>query len=69
LTSHTVGEIELEGKVLVVRRIKTTYHLAGAAAEDRETVERVLGFHADKCPVALSIKAAIEVTTALEYVD
>ena len=64
----TVGEIELDGKVLVVRRIHTTYHLAGATAEDHETIERVLGFHADYCPVARSIRDAIEVTTALEYV-
>jgi uncharacterized OsmC-like protein len=63
-----MGEVELDGKVLVIRRIKTTYHLAGAAPEDHETIERVLGFHADHCPVARSIKGAIEVTTALEYV-
>jgi uncharacterized OsmC-like protein len=55
--------------VLVVRRIRTTYHLAGADATDHETIERVLGFHAEYCPVARSIRDSIEVTTALEYVD
>lgn len=59
----------MEGKVLVVKRIHVTYHLAGAAEEDHETVERVLGFHADKCPVARSIRAAIDITTELEYVS
>lgn len=64
-----MGEIELDGKVLIVRRIHTTYHLAGVAPDDRETAERVLGFHAEKCPVARSIEKAIDITTELEYVD
>ena len=63
-----MGEIEKEGKVLVVRRIRTTYHLEAGPDADRDTIERVLGFHADYCPVARSIRGAIEVTTDLEYV-
>ena len=63
-----MGEIEKDGKVLVVKRIKTTYHLAGTSPDDHETIERVLGFHADYCPVARSIEGSIEVTTALDYV-
>ncbi len=54
--------------MLVIKRIATTYHLAVGPDADRETIERVLGFHADYCPVARSIRDAIEVTTALEYV-
>ncbi|MDH3425880.1 MAG: OsmC family protein [Acidimicrobiia bacterium] len=68
LTSTTVGEVELEGKVLVVKRIHVTYHLAGAKHEDLETIERVHGFHADKCPVARSIRDAIDITTEFELV-
>jgi uncharacterized OsmC-like protein len=52
----------------VIKRINTTYHLEAGPEADRETIERVLGFHADFCPVARSVKGAIEVTTAIEYV-
>ena len=55
--------------MLVVKRIHVTYHLqADPSDEEREKIERVLGFHADYCPVARSIKDSIEVTTSLEYV-
>lgn len=60
--------MEKEGNVLVVRRIHVTYRLK-AAPDQREAAERVLGFHADACPMYRSIKAAIDVTTSLEFVD
>ncbi len=63
-----MGEVEKDGKVLVVKRIHVTYELAGIADEDRETVERVLAFHADYCPVARSIRDSIDITTELAYV-
>lgn len=69
LVAEGVGEIEKEEGVLVIRRIHVTYRLAGVEEEDRQTVERVLGFHQDRCPVARSIRGAIEVTTELEYAD
>jgi uncharacterized OsmC-like protein len=61
-----VGEVETEGKVLVIKRIKQIFYLA-AAEEDRATVERVLGFYADSCPVARSIKNSIEISSELEF--
>lgn len=57
-----------EGKVLVIRRIYVTYHLK-LAGEKRETATRVHGFHADFCPVALSIRDCIEIHTSLEMED
>ena len=64
-----MGEIEKDGKVLVVKRIHVTYQLqADPDDEQRAKIERVLGFHADYCPVARSIRDSIEVTTSLEYV-
>lgn len=54
--------------MLVVKRIHTAYRLTGVADEDHETVQRVHGFHADRCPVARSIRDAIGVTTELDYV-
>ena len=61
-----MGEVEVEGKVLVIKRIKQTFHLT-ADEGDRETVERVLGFYADNCPVARSVKGSIEVSSELEF--
>ena len=62
------GEIELEGKVLVIKRIHAHYRLKAQETVDKDAVERVHGFHADKCPVARSIRGAIEVTTSYEFV-
>ncbi len=58
------GEVELEGKVLVLRRIHVKLELR-AAPEHRATAERVHGFFADKCPLYRSLKAAIAITTEL----
>jgi uncharacterized OsmC-like protein len=65
LRADTVGEIEREGKVLVIKRIKQTFHLT-ADEGDRETIERVLGVYADSCPVARSVKGSIELTSELD---
>jgi uncharacterized OsmC-like protein len=48
--------------VLVIRRIHVTYRLK-AGEEQRETVERVHGMHADRCPVYKTLKSAIDITT------
>ena len=56
------GEIELEEKVLVIRRIHVKFELRADAAQ-RETVERVHGFYANSCPVYRSLRAAIAITS------
>jgi uncharacterized OsmC-like protein len=66
LYADTVGEVETEGKVLVVKRIRQLFHLT-AKGEDRAKIERVLGFYADSCPVARSIKNSIEISSELEF--
>ncbi len=65
--AEVTGEIELDGTVLVIRRIHAHYRLR-AAESQREVIERVHGVHADHCPVARSIKGAIEVGTSYELV-
>lgn len=65
MTSEARGEIEKDGKVLIVKRIFVTYHLK-AAAEHRATIERVHGFHANFCPVARTIGNCVEITTSVE---
>ena len=62
---HARGEVELEGKVLVIKRIHVTYTGLQVGEEDAEKVERVLAVHADGCPVARSVKGAIDITTRL----
>ena len=57
--------MELDGKVLVVKRIAVTYSGLDPAPEDAEKVQRVLAVHADSCPVARSLKGSIEITTQL----
>ena len=62
---HARGEVELEGKVLVIKRIHVTYTGLQVDEQAAEKVERVLAVHADGCPVARSVKGAIEITTKL----
>lgn len=62
--SEAVGEVELENNVLVIRRIHVRLILK-TDESNRETASRVHGFFADKCPIYLSLKAAIHITTEL----
>lgn len=68
LIGQVTGEIEKDGSVLVVKRIHVNYQLSGVDPDQHETVERTLGFHADKCPVARSISPQVAITTSVEYV-
>jgi uncharacterized OsmC-like protein len=67
LVSEAVGEIELDGNILVIRRISVHYKLR-APESAREIIERVHDMHAERCPVARSIRAAIEIRTSFELV-
>lgn len=58
--------MELEGKVLVVKRIHVRLRLR-APADSREAAERVHGIFADGCPIYRSLRAAIGITTELEF--
>jgi organic hydroperoxide reductase OsmC/OhrA len=61
---HARGEIELDDKVLVIKRIHVDYSGVDIPADKRETAERALATHQQACPVARSIEGAIEVSTA-----
>ncbi len=63
-----MGEIELDGKVLVIKRIHVTYTLRGAGEEDQEKIDRAHARHAEFCPVARSIRDSIDITTELTLV-
>ncbi len=49
----------------MIKRIHVTFHVR-APADARETIERVHGFYAQKCPVYRSIHKAIDVTSSFE---
>jgi len=64
--SEAVGEVELEGHVLVIRRIHVSLRLR-AEEQHRETALKVHGFFAENCPVYLSLYKAITITTELLF--
>ena len=53
------------GKVLVIKRIHVIYHLK-IKPEQQEAAERVHSFHADYCPVALTLKECVDISTELK---
>lgn len=68
LSADVVGEVEVEQKVLILRRIHVTYHLS-APADKQKIIEQAHGFHARFCPVYRSLTPAIEITTELELTE
>lgn len=68
MIAEATGEVETENNVLVIRRIHVRFTLR-CKAEQRETAERVHGFFADKCPVYVTLKSAIAITTELSLED
>jgi uncharacterized OsmC-like protein len=67
LTSEAEGEVYLEDKVLVIKKISVRYSLKGCPEDKREAAERAHSFHASRCPVAKSIDKAIEISTSLAF--
>jgi uncharacterized OsmC-like protein len=65
LRSEAKGEIEKDGKVLVIKRIHVTYYLK-TAPDNGETAERVRSIHAGYCPVARTMRGCVDITTSLE---
>lgn len=50
----------------MIKRIHVTYSGFSFDEEQREKVERVVAVHADGCPVARSLRGAIDITTSVE---
>lgn len=68
LSSETIGEVERDNNVLVIKRIHIMYNLniaADLADEKADAIERVMKIHAAACPVHKSIGSAIDITTEL----
>lgn len=47
----------------MLKRIHVRYQLTIDPDVDTDVIERVHGFHADKCPVARSVRGAIDIST------
>jgi uncharacterized OsmC-like protein len=67
LTADVTGEVEKEDDVLVIRRIHVHMRLAAPTAMS-ETVERVHGFYAMRCPLYRTLHKAIELSSSFELV-
>ena len=68
LSSNTIGEIERENNVLVIKRIHITYNLTidpQLAEEKAAAIKRAMSIHPAACPVHKSIGDSIEITTIL----
>jgi uncharacterized OsmC-like protein len=67
LSADVVGEVEAEDGVLVIRRIHVDLRLA-APEDARETVERVHGIYAMRCPLYRTLHTAIVLTSSVTLV-
>lgn len=50
----------------MIKRIHVTYRAVTVPEEQRDAFDRALSTHAGGCPVARSIRDAIDVTTSFE---
>ena len=67
LTADVTGEVETEEGVLVIRRVHVAMSLA-APPDVRETVERVHGMYAMRCPLYRTLHTAIQLSSSCELV-
>ena len=58
------GEIELDGKVLVIKRIHVSYSGVRIPDDKRDAAERALTTHHRSCPVSRSLEAGVEISTS-----
>ena len=63
LSADVTGEVEKEEGVLVIRRIHVSMRLV-ATEQVRETVERVHGIYAMRCPLYRTLHHAIVLTSS-----
>ena len=68
LSADVRGEIESEGGVLIIRRIHVAMRIR-ASEDARETIDRVHGVFAAKCPVFRSLERAIEITSSYTLIS
>jgi uncharacterized OsmC-like protein len=67
LTAEVTGEVETDEGVLVIRRIHVVLRLV-APQEVKDTVERVHGIYAMRCPLYRTFYKTIQLTSSVELV-
>lgn len=67
LIAEVTGEVEKDEGVLVIRRIHVDMRLV-APEEVRETIERVHGMYAMRCPLYRTLHNAIQLTSSYTLV-
>ena len=67
LTADVTGEVETEENVLVIRRIHVAMRLV-APQDVKETVERVHGIYAMRCPLYRTFHKTLQLTSSFELV-
>lgn len=68
ISADVVGENEIRDGLPVLTRVVVNYKLKIPAAT-RETVERALSKHQEKCPTASSLKGAVEVSWTADITE
>jgi len=68
LTADVIGEVETEEGVLVIRRIQVKMRLE-AAAGMRDTVDRVHGMYAMRCPLYRTLHNMIALSSSVELIE
>ncbi len=63
LVGHARGEVEVDGTVLIIRRIHFSYTGLEIPQAKRASADRALASHHRSCPVSRSIEGSIEITT------
>lgn len=67
LVADVTGEVETEDGVLVIRRIHVSMRLI-AAEQHRETIERVHGIYAMRCPLYRTLHNTIQLSSSYTLV-
>jgi hypothetical protein len=70
LTADVTGEVETEDGVLVIRRVHVAMRLVAQETSGmKQTVERVHGLYAMKCPLYRTLHQAMQLTSSYVIVD
>jgi uncharacterized OsmC-like protein len=67
LTADVTGEVETEEGVLIIRRIHVAMRLV-ASEDAKETIDRVHGIYAMRCPLFRTLHKTIRLTSSVELV-
>jgi len=67
LIADVTGEVETEEGVLIIRRIHVAMRLVASEAA-KETIERVHGIYAMRCPLFRTLHNTIQLTSSVELV-